>query len=247
MEAVLERAVGDAAALAEAGFHGVLVENYLDVPFYPGAAPPETVAALAVCAREVVRAVQIPVGVNLLRNDAAGGLAVAHAAGARFIRVNVHTGIMTTDQGPLCGQAHETLRLRQRLGAEVALFADVWVKHAVPPFGADLAQSAEDLFHRGLADALIVTGSGTGKATDLKRVRRVKAAVPEAPVLIGSGITPETVREALSAADGAIVGSALGRDGRAGNGIDPERAQRLVRGGRPHQVHSDDSQLPSPV
>jgi membrane complex biogenesis BtpA family protein len=120
------------------------------------------------------------------------------------------------------------LRLRARLGAEVALFADVWVKHASPFPGAELPQAAEDTFRRGLADALIVSGSGTGKPADLSRVEQVKRAVPEAPVLIGSGITPESARAALAVADGAIVGSALEREGRAGAGVDPERAAALV-------------------
>jgi uncharacterized protein len=232
MEAVIARATADAAALEEAGLDGLLVENYADVPFYPEAAPPETVAAMAVCVREVVRAMRLPVGVNLLRNDAAGALAVAHAAGARFVRVNVHTGVMAADQGLLAGRAHETLRLRARLGAAVAIFADVWVKHAAPFPGMELEQAAQDTFHRGLADALIASGSGTGKPTDLARVAALKRAVPEAPVLIGSGITPETVRAALEVADGAIVGSALEHGGLAGAGVDLERARELVAAAR---------------
>jgi uncharacterized protein len=228
-DAVLERAVADTAALESAGLDGVLVENLGDVPFYPDAAPPETAAAMAVCVREVVRATRLPVGVNLLRNDAAGALSIAHAAGARFIRVNIHTGIMSTDQGLLTGRAHETLRLRARLGAQVAIFADVLVKHAVPFPGSEIEQAAEDTFRRGLADALIVTGAGTGKATDPALAALLKAAVPEAPVLIGSGITPDTVSDALAAADGAIVGSSLARGGTAGAGVDPARAAALLR------------------
>lgn len=225
---IVEQAVADATALEAAGLDGVIVENYGDVPFYPGAVPPETLAAITVCVREVVRAVRLPVGVNVLRNDGPGAMAVAAAAGARFIRVNVHTGVMVTDQGLLSGQAHETLRLRRSLNAEVAILADVWVKHAAPLPGSDLEQAAEDAFQRGLADGLIVTGAGTGKATDLARVELVKRAVPGAPVFIGSGVDAASVSEALAVADGAIVGSALCRDGRAGAGVDPERARALV-------------------
>ncbi len=229
MAAVVERALADAQALESAGFDGLLVENYGDVPFYPDQAPPETLAAMAVCVREVARATRLPVGVNLLRNDAAGALSVANGAGARFIRVNVHTGVMATDQGLLSGRAHETVRLRERLGAEVAILADVWVKHAVPLPGTTLEQAAEDTWDRGMADALVVSGSGTGKPTDLTHVEAVKAVVPEAPVLIGSGVTSGNVRAALRVADGAIVGSAIARGGAAGAGIDPDRAADLVR------------------
>ena len=228
LDAVVERAVADAEALAAAGLDGVLVENYNDVPFHPDRVPAETVAAMAVCVREVVRAARLPVGVNVLRNDGRSALAVAAAAGARFIRINVHTGLMATDQGLLTGQAHETLRLRRELGARVAIFADVWVKHAAPFPGAELEQAAEDTFRRGLADALIVTGSGTGKQADLGRVELVRRAVPEAPILVGSGVTAGTVAEALAVADGAIVGSSLCRHGIAGSGIDAQRAADLV-------------------
>src|SRR5437763_15361482 len=70
MDVVIERALADAAALEAAGLDGPMVENYADVPCYPDEAPPETVAAMAVSVREVVRAARLPVGGNLRRNDA---------------------------------------------------------------------------------------------------------------------------------------------------------------------------------
>jgi len=228
MAEVLESALRDAAALAEGGMDGVLVENFLDAPFHPGRVPAETVAAMAVVVAEVVRAVPVPVGVNVLRNDAPAALAIAAATGARFIRVNVHTGAMLTDQGWLTGEAHETLRLRERLGARVAILADVLVKHAVAPPGLDIAQAARDTCRRGLADALIVSGTGTGEPTDIGRIRAVKAAVPEAAVWVGSGVTPASAAALLREADGAIVGSALQRGGRAGGRVEPERVRALV-------------------
>lgn len=239
MNAVLDRATADARRLAGAGVDGVMVENYSDTPFYPAALPPETLAALAVAAREVVREVGVPVGVNALRNDALGAVATAVAAGARYVRINVHTGVMATDQGLLSGAAHDTLRLRAHLQPAsdshlrpLAIFADVWVKHATPLPGADLAQAAEDTYHRGGADALIVSGSGTGKPTDLTRVRAVREAVPVAPILLGSGVTAASAAAMAAASDGAIVGSAMQWDGLGGNPVDPDRAARLVEAWR---------------
>lgn len=228
MDAVVERALDDARALVQGGMDGIVVENFLDAPFYPGRVPAETIAALSVVVREVVLAVSVPVGVNVLRNDGVAAIAIAGAAGARFVRVNVHTGVMLGDQGWLHGEAHETVRLRQRLGAEVAILADVMVKHATPPPGLDLAQAARDAHERGLADGLIVTGQATGAATDCDRIRVVKEAVPNAPVWIGSGLSVENLAELLPLADGAIVGSALMRGGRAGQPVEIERVQRLV-------------------
>ncbi|HEY8379474.1 MAG TPA: BtpA/SgcQ family protein [Nannocystis sp.] len=225
---VLERAVADARALVEGGFDGVLVENYGDAPFYPGRVPAETVAALAVAVREVARAVDVPVGVNVLRNDGPAAIAIAAAAGAAFVRINVHTGAMLGDQGWLTGEAHETLRLRARLGAPVAILADVLVKHATAPAGLEIGQAARDAWHRGRADGLIVSGAATGAATDPARIRAVKAAVPEAPVWIGSGLDAGNVAELLPLADGAIVGSTLMHGGVAGQGVDPARVRSFM-------------------
>jgi membrane complex biogenesis BtpA family protein len=228
MRAVLDRAVADAATLAEAGFDGLLVENFGDAPFHPGTVPPETTAALAVAVAAVRRMVGLPVGVNALRNDARAALAVSAATGAVFIRVNVHTGALLTDQGWIEGRAHDTLRERARLGLECAILADVLVKHATPPAGTDIASVARDTWNRGLADALVVSGPETGSATPLDRVHAVRDAVPEASIWIGSGLNPANAAALLAVADGGIVGSAVQREGRAGAGVDPERARRLV-------------------
>ena len=233
MRAVLERGLADSRALAAAGFDGILIENFNDHPFYPNEAPQETVAALAVCAAASAAAVEIPIGVNLLRNDGPGAMAVAVASGARFIRVNVHTGVMASDQGWLEGRAHETLRLRGRLGQDVRILGDVLVKHAAPLPGASLEQLAEDTFYRGCADALILSGRGTGRPTELSRIERVRAVVPDAPLFVGSGVTFETLKETAQLADGIIVGTSISRDeGRAGSGIDPRRADLFVRAAR---------------
>jgi hypothetical protein len=80
---ILALAVREARALEDAGFEGVIVENFGDVPFHASRVPPATVAAMAVCVHEVRHAVRIAVGVNVLRNDASASLVVAHAPGAR--------------------------------------------------------------------------------------------------------------------------------------------------------------------
>lgn len=227
--AVLERAATDARHLEAGGVHAVMVENFGDLPFHPGPLPPETIAALTLAVATVRDAVSLPVGVNALRNDAATALAVCAATGASFIRVNVHTGTMTTDQGRIEGRAHETLRSRQRLAPGVAILADIMVKHATPPPGLTLEQAARDTWERGLADALIVSGPGTGEAATRKDVAKVREAVPDAPVLVGSGVTPETVGALLAEAHGVIVGTALERDGVPGGPVEPERVRRLMR------------------
>ena len=229
MAEILDRALMETEILLGEGLDGVLVENFLDAPFYPGPVPPETVSAMTVVAHAVVQRSDLPVGVNVLRNDAGAALAVAASTGASFIRVNIHTGSMFTDQGLIHGEAHRTLRLRRTLGSDAAILADVQVKHASPPPGAALESTAKDTWHRGLADGIILTGSETGAPVLPERIRRVREALPrEGRIWAGSGATPETAAALLDDADGIIVGSALQSGGRAGGGVEGARVRKFL-------------------
>ncbi len=232
IEAIVERAVRDATALEQAGFSAMIVENFGDVPFAADRLPPPSLACMAVVAREVRAAVRCPVGVNALRNDAAAALGIAVASGATFIRVNVHTGVAATDQGIIEGRARETLLERQRLSADIAILADVFVKHARPLSERDIGQAAKDTAYRGLADGLIVTGPATGSAPDMDDVRRVRAAVPDRLLFAGSGVTAARVSSVLQSCDGVIVGTALREGTDTARPIDPRRAAEFVAAAR---------------
>lgn len=231
MPQIIDHALRDAAALAEGGVDGMMLENFGDVPFYPGRAPAETVAAITAVASAIRRRFEkMPLGINVLRNDGRSALAIAAAVGANFIRVNVLSGARVTDQGIIQGIAHDLLRDRRRLGAEtVKILADVDVKHSAPIAPIDLESEVEDTLHRGLADALIVSGSGTGKPTDASQVKRVRQAVGAAAgVLVGSGVTAATIESFLPHADGFIVGTALKPNGDPAEPVDPARVKEIL-------------------
>ncbi len=230
LEGVRRRAVEDASTLHEAGFDAICVENHGDAPFFAEEVPAVTVSAMTSVVASVMEEVGIPVGVNVLRNDAMAALAIAAVTSASFIRVNVLTGIMYTDQGIIHGKAADVARARRELAPWVDVLADVFVKHAVPPPGLTFEQSAADTWWRGGAQALIVTGSVTGQPADLAHVRAAKKIVPEARVLVGSGVTVETVAEILTEADGVIVGSAIKEDGHVNGPVSLLRARALVEG-----------------
>jgi len=233
MARVVAAALADARALSEGGVDAILVENFGDAPFTPGRVEPATVAAMSVAAAAVREALpRTPLGVNVLKNDARAALAVAAAVGAEFIRVNVHAGAVLADQGIVQSDAYGTLRDRRLLGVQVAIFADVGGKHAVPLAPVEVEQTARDLVHRGLADALVVSGPATGQATPLAEVKRVRSAVPDVPLLVGSGVTAETAAELLSVADGLIVGTSVKRDGDVRLPVDRARVERLVAAAR---------------
>jgi membrane complex biogenesis BtpA family protein len=229
---ITELIVRDGDALVSGGVHGLMVENYGDVPFYPGRVPAHVVAHMTAVACEVKRRFpQLPLGINVLRNDGLSALAVAHASGAQFIRVNVLCGARVADQGILHGIAHDLHRDRVMLGAKdtIRVFADVDVKHSAPLAARPLEDEVSDTLHRGLADALIVSGSGTGRATDPSHVAAARAAAGgAAPVFVGSGVTADTLADYLPHADGFIIGSAFKRGGDARGPVEAARVRELM-------------------
>jgi len=221
-------AVADARNYESGGAHALFIENFGDVPFSKTNVGPETVAAMAASGRAIRAAVKLPIGFNVLRNDARAALALCAACDGSFIRVNVHTGAMLTDQGIIEGNAHDTLRYRRQICPQIQIFADILVKHAVPLGDLSIEDSARDTLERGLADALIISGVGTGIVADLSDVERVRRACPSARILLGSGVTLANLRDFLPLADGFIVGTSLKRDGKISNPVDPKRVRALA-------------------
>ena len=234
VDTIIEHAVRDARALAEGGAHGLIVENMWDIPFRAGPhLPPESIAVHAVVAREVRRAVNLPLGINLVHNGGVALLGIAIAAGASFARVCMLTGAGVWESGSIDeGCAADLLRRRKDLGAEhIKLFADVDKKHSVRFPGIDLATHIEWTRFSG-ADALIVSGKMTGDAPDLEKVRRAKELAGDCPLLIGSGADEHNVHSFLSVADGVIVGTSVKEGGVCENPVDRERVRRLVEAAR---------------
>lgn len=223
---VIETAVRDASTLADSGFDAVMVENFGDAPFFADSVPKITVAGMT-RAVDAVGEVDLPVGVNVLRNDPLAALGIAAATGASFIRVNVLSGTMFTDQGPIVGNAAEVARFRAEHCPEVAVMADVFVKHATPPAELTLEGATRDLSERSGADAIIVSGPGTGAATDIEDLA-VVADVTDLPVYVGSGVTAESMAALLTIADGVIVGTATKPGGRVEAPVDTGLAKAIV-------------------
>jgi hypothetical protein len=229
--ATVAAAVADARALVAGGVAALLVENFGDAPFFPDVVPPVTLAAMTRCVLAVREAASVPLGVNVLRNDGRAALAIAAVCGASFVRVNVLTGAMVTDQGVIQGAAHALLRERRALGADVRILADVAVKHAAPLAATSLSRAAADTAQRGLADALLVSGGGTGEPPSPAALAEVAGAAAKAgvPVLLGSGLTPESAAALVPRSAGAVVGTWVKRDGAVTAPVDEERVRRLVQ------------------
>ena len=231
VQQIIDHAMADAEALHTGGIDAIMVENYGDVPFRKSGLEPHTIALMGLIATQVKHATQLPLGINALRNDPLAALVIAAACGGAMIRVNVHTAAMVTDQGIIEGNARGTIDYRTTLGVAVKVMADVNVKHALPLVPFPIEELAADATERGLADALIVTGSRTGAGVAINELRRTRAAT-HAPVFAGSGVTDTTITDILAECDGAIVGSWLKHEGNVAAPVDAERVKRLMEAAR---------------
>ncbi|MGB3516977.1 MAG: BtpA/SgcQ family protein [Elainellaceae cyanobacterium] len=228
LQTVIDRAEQEAAALSSGGVDGIIVENFFDAPFTKEAVDPAVVSAMSLVVQRLKHLVTLPIGVNVLRNDAQSAMAIATCVRAQFIRVNVLTGVMATDQGLIEGQAHQLLRYRRELGSDVSIFADVLVKHARPLGSPNLTTAVQETIERGLADGVILSGWATGSPPTLEDLELASAAAGGTPVFIGSGATWDNIPKLIQAADGVIVSSSLKRRGRIEQPIDPIRVSQFA-------------------
>lgn len=228
MNAVIDAALADALTLEQGGVDGIMVENFFDAPFFKDRVPPETVAGMTRVVATLRQKIRAPLGVNVLRNDGISALAIAAACDARFVRINILSWAMLADQGIIEGRAAEIARYRKMLGAEVLIFTDCLTKHAEPLAPMQMEWVARDTWERGGAEALVISGKATGYATDVSGVVAARRGAPDAPLLIGSGAAAENIAAYLPYVDGAVIGTALKREGRVENPVELARVQAFV-------------------
>ena len=238
LQEVIARAEQEATALAAGGVDGIIIENFFDAPFTKDRVDPAVVSAMTLIVDRLKNMVMLPIGINVLRNDAQSAMAIATCTDVQFIRVNVLTGVMATDQGLIEGEAHQLLRYRRELGSQVAILADVLVKHARPLGTPNLTTAVKDTIERGLADGVILSGWATGSPPTQEDLELASAAAGDTPVFIGSGANWENIPHLMQAADGVIVSSSLKRGGKISETIDPIRVSQFVEAAKSVPVKS---------
>ncbi len=227
---IVDIAVDEANKLVEYGFDAVLIENMHDTPYLLREVGPEIVAAMTVATRAVIDAVDVPVGLQILAGANKAAIAVAHATGAHFIRAEGFAFASIADEGIMdVADAGPLLRERRRIDAdEIAILADIQKKHSSHALTSDLSigDHARGADFMG-ADGVIVTGNHTGHAVDIAQLREVRGAT-ELPLLVGSGVNPENIKQIFEYADAAIVGSSIKKDGNWSQTLDSSRCQALI-------------------
>jgi hypothetical protein len=225
---IARKAVREAIIMSEKGIDGIIIENFGDKMFLKEVGQ-EVVSTMSVIAQEVKNEVSIPLGLCVLQSDAIAAVAIAKAVEADFIRIPYYTETSIVDAGIMDSIAGKSLRYRKNIDAHVKFFADVHIKHSYPLAQRPLEYAAEDSYHRGLADAVIITGRKTGGETSAGDVQKVKEALPEVPLIVGSGVSIDNVDSYLPYVDAIIIATSLNKEGKVEKEPSPERIENFMR------------------
>ena len=235
VQQLVDIACEEAAVYSGARLDGICLENMFDVPYVKAEdAGPETVAVMTRVASEVRRITpaSVPVGVQVLAAQNRAAMAVALAAGLQFIRAEGFVFGHLADEGLIDACAGPLLRYRRQMGADdqVAILTDIKKKHCSHSITADVdivdTAKAAKFF---LSDGMIITGRETGDSPDIEEVARVRAALPDEPIIVGSGVTERNVGEfSRAGVNAAIVGSYFKQQGHWANELCKDRLARFM-------------------
>jgi uncharacterized protein len=227
MRRIVDQARRDARILVDAGFNALMYCNESDMP-YPSRMPAEGVAAMTEVVAECQRDNTLMSGVNMLI-DPSASIAVAHATGGRFIRCFL-TGAMVGDIGFVAPDGGATLRLRAQLDAQaIKLICNVTPGFSISLDDRPVEVRAAGAVFIGLADMVCVSGPAAGVEADITTLERVRAKVPDTPVIVGTGVSADNVAALARVADGFIVGTSIKVDGKTLNPVDPGRAKAFIK------------------
>lgn len=139
-------------------------------------------------------------GVNILSNRQEA-FRLAKKYGAKFIQIDSVCGHLTPEED--LKYACELEELRKQV--DVVLLGGVRFKYQ--PVRSGRSQAEDLTLGMQRCDGIVCTGVGTGSPTPSGKVREFKKTVGDFPVIVGAGVTINTVEETFELGDGAIVGS----------------------------------------
>ncbi len=140
-------------------------------------------------------------GINILPNDYQLAFELADEFNGDFIQLDFVAGTYWNNK--FINESHYN-EIKSKY-SDVIVLGGVWPKYYNPIEGSVLKDDIETAMKR--AEAIVVTGKGTGKQTPLDKIQEFKNVLGSHPLIVGAGLTPANVGEQLTIADGAIVGS----------------------------------------
>jgi len=207
----VERALEEIAMFEEEGIDGALVENYHCHDLLIVEKTLEEISK---------RNNKIAIGLNLLSYDDRV-FPMAAKYGAKFIQMDRIAGIYTSGKLDI-----ESYSKYKEKFPELVVLGGVWPKYYHPVKGSDLAADLEEGMNR--AEAIVVTGEGTGKETPISKIKYFREKIDGHVLIVGAGLTPDNAYEQLMVADGAIVGSSIKPDSITHNKVDSIRIKSLM-------------------
>ncbi len=210
LKRTLDVALADLEALITGGVDAVMVENNYDTP-HQIMVGPETVACMTYLTQKIVERTDLPVGVSVLWNDYCAALSIAMVTGARFIRLPVFIDHVRTNYGEVVGEPIKVMEYQRKINANnVAILTDIHVKHSQILNKDTIESSALQAIEQG-SDGLIVTGRWTGDMPDIKDLKRVREAIGNFSIIVGSGADESNAPLLSQLADGVIVSTSIKR------------------------------------
>jgi len=221
---IISNAKNEAQIYIDAGIDSIVIENMHDVPYLNRNVGPEITSLMSIIGYEIKNMTDFPVGIQILAGANKDALAAANSAGLDFIRAEGFVFSHVADEGIINSDAGELLRYRKIINAEnILVLTDIKKKHSSHSITSDVSiketAMAAEYF---LSDGLILTGTATGKETDISEVKSVKKST-KLPVIIGSGINLNNVERYFQISDGMIIGSYFKKNGNWKYKIDGKR------------------------
>ncbi|RZU66586.1 hypothetical protein EV379_2948 [Microterricola gilva] len=189
----LEIAKREIETLWAGGVDAVIVENYYG----------SVDEVVLVCDYLRASAPEVVFGINVL-NDDWRAFELANEYGARFIQLDSVAGHLAPAE-----DADFAARLaEERAASNTFVFGGVRFKYQ--PYLSGRSLEEDLLLGVERADAIVVTGEGTGKETPLEKTSEFRRIVgADFPLVVGAGVTVDNCRAQLENANAVIVGSYL--------------------------------------
>ncbi len=207
----VKRALEELTLFEEEGVDGAIIENYHN-------SVEHVVATLQETSK---RKLNVVIGINVLPNEFYHSLPLAQKYGADFIQLDHVAGVYIS--GQIDFEHYKKIKSQHQ---EIIVLGGVWPKYYQPIEGSDLEQDLRTGMRR--AEAIVVTGAGTGKETPLEKIKKFKEIIGEHPLIVGAGLTPENAYEKLLISNGAIVGTTLKVRDNTYNQIDRQRVKDFM-------------------